>query len=347
MTSLDLKGMEEAFSEQDFLLMLEHCPNLCDIRIPDIRNVGDTFLLAEMIAGSCPKLTNLTYRDHCEGGTDGYLIARVMGALPPQQVKRLICGDRPFNIRNPDAATIFQKHSSTLQTLSLGRCEDVPSKAIQMVLTQCRGLEIFETRWAGQRGDLCIDLGDAIEFPWACTRMRTLRLTVAVPDEPLYRHIGEEPYYMRPPPTTLSAAEQEQFDQLEVLYRQIGELVEIQTLELSAVFYDPNDRRPFSFRTGANTFPGMLSTGNHRSGRPGYLHHLGGLTKLRELAGSVSAETGETKVTMGLIEAHWMNEHWPVLQCARFFRSQSNITNSFKWLQNQRDGSNPLSLSWN
>lgn len=347
LTSLDLKCMEEAFSEQDFLSILQHCPNLCDIKIPDIRDVNDKCQLAKVIAGSCPKLTNLEYRDHCEEGTDGLLMTRIMGALPPQQVKSLICGNRPFNVNGPDAVTIFLMHSSTLQTLSLGRCEDVPSKAIQIVLVECRGLQIFETRWAGSRSDLCIDLEDAIKFPWACTRVRTLRLTVAVPDDPLYRHTGEEPYYMRPPPTALSAAEEDQFGQLEAFYRQIGELVEIQSLDLSVTFYDPQGVRPLNFNTRTNTFPGMLSTGNHRSGRPGYLHHLGGLTKLRELAGSVSAETGETKVTMGLIEAWWMNEHWPVLQSARFFQFKSNITDTFKWLQNQRDASNPLRLSCN
>jgi hypothetical protein len=49
----------------------------------------------------------------------------------------------------------------------------------------------------------------------------------------------------------------------------------------------------------------MLNLRNEETGRPGYLHHLGGLSKLRALFGSVSATTKETKVTIGIEEVKW------------------------------------------
>lgn len=64
------------------------------------------------------------------------------------------------------------------------------------------------------------------------------------------------------------------------------------------------------------SFPGMLSLGDAAHGRPGYLRLLGGLKKLKKLVGFVLANTTETRLTMGLREVVWIDEHWPLLQVA-------------------------------
>jgi hypothetical protein len=198
-------------------------------------------------------------------------------------------------------------------------------------------LEILKIRWAGKRHALCIDLKDAIEFPWGCTRVRVLNLAICVPDEPLHLHIGVEPYYKRPAPLALSAAEQRQFEQLEVLYRQFGTLSQAEILCLEVAFYDPENVRPLSNLTRINTFPAMLDLGDETTGRPGYLHHLAGLSKLRKLAGSVSADTNDTKVTVGLKEAEWMHQHWPVLEFELIFPRCRYIEDVKKWLNRRCD----------
>lgn len=246
---------------------------------------------------------------------------RIMNLLSPQQVRRFYCDDIPFTIPGLDAVSLFRRHSVTLQALTLGGCHNVNSKAIQVLLVECRGLQVLKVHWSGGRHGLFIDLQDAIEFPWRCTSMRTLNLTICVPDEPLYRHTGVEPYYRRRPLTALSAAEKSQFEQLEVLYCQVGTLTQVEDLCLNVRFYDLEGLRPMplSEAVGYNTFPGMLSLGDERTGRPGYLHHLAGLAKLRRFNVLVSMATDETRATVGLKEIEWMRDHWPALDFTSIF----------------------------
>lgn len=333
--SLDFREVEEIVPEADFLSMLQHCPNLCDLGMPNIGETKDTDQLATAIAESCPALSDLTYRDYCVDSADGALMLRTMDKLRPQQIKRLYCDEDFFTIPGLDAALLFRRHSITLYNIIMGGCQNIDSKAIQVLLVECRGLEILKLRWAGERRGLCIDLKDAIEFPWGCTRVRVLNLTVCIPEEPLHLHIGVKPFYKRPAPIALSAAEQQQFGQLEVLYRQIGKLLQAEVLCLEAVFYAPEDARPLTKLTRFNTFPAMLNLSDETTGRPGYLHHLAGLSKLRKLAGSVSAETNETKVTVGLEEAEWMHQHWPVLEFELIFPRCRYIEDVKKWLQSR------------
>lgn len=76
----------------------------------------------------------------------------------------------------------------------------------------------------------------------------------------------------------------------------------------------------------------MLSLGDERTGRPGYLHHLAGLAKLRIFNGSVSAATDETKVTVRLEEAEWMRKHWPTLDFTPTFPLCSGFNDVVRWL---------------
>lgn len=334
---LDIKDVQEDVSEADFLSMLQYCPNLCDLGLPrmdDIRNLSD---LATAIAESCPALVDVTFKDYSEGMADGMLTLQIVDRLPPQQVKRYRCDDVSFVISGLDAASLFHRHSSTLQSVSLGGCHNFDSKTIQVLLVECRALEVLEMRRVAQSGHR-ISLEDAIEFPWTCTRMKQLMLTVGVPEEPLHRHSGVKPYYFRPAPTTLSTAEKEQFAQLETLYRQIGTLKDVERLDLGAVFLDSEGQALPIADVGFYTFPGILSLGDSTTGRPGYLHHLAGLKRMRWLLGSVSAITDEARKTVGRVEVEWMHENWPALQMAAFapplFR---DLPDALKWLQAQRN----------
>ncbi|OAQ23766.1 hypothetical protein K457DRAFT_36316 [Linnemannia elongata AG-77] len=280
--SLNLNEVEEFIPEAELISILQHCPNLLDFGMPDIRETQDAQQLAAAIVESCPALNELTYRDYCKDPVDGEMILRIVNLLSPQQFRRLRCNETPFTIPGLDAASLFRRHSITLQILTLGGCHNVNSKAIRTLLVECQGLQVLKIRWSGERHALCIDLEDAIEFPWRY--------------EPLYRHLGVEPYYIRPPLTALSAAEKSQFEQLEKLYRQVGTLAQVEYLCLGVAFYNLKGSPPLSKDVRLNTFPAMLSLGDERTGRPGYLHHLAGLAKLRIFNGSVSAATDETKM---------------------------------------------------
>ncbi|KAG0279104.1 hypothetical protein BGZ95_002240 [Linnemannia exigua] len=115
------------------------------------------------------------------------------------------------------------------------------------------------------------------------------------------------PCYICTPSFALSTEEKEQFDSLEQLYEQVGRLTDLEMLNVKAFFYDSN--QPTSSNYRVNAFPGMMSVGNRRKGRPGYLRHLRGLSKLKQLAGSVYADTLGTKATMNWMDVTWINEH--------------------------------------
>ncbi|KAK3831918.1 MAG: hypothetical protein J3R72DRAFT_454452 [Linnemannia gamsii] len=335
---------DEGVSESDILSMLAHCPNLIGISIPNFTEVKNIQRLAQEIAQFCPKLISLDNENDYGDATQG-LVLQILEALPQQQVKKVICtGYYSFTVLGlNDARWLFRQHSKTLQTITLSGCQNIDTKTIKVILLECEALEKLFVDWEpdNTRHQLCIDLENAVESPWVCTRIRELVLTVAIPDEPLHRHADDiVPYYERPAPTALSAAEKEQFRSLEALYRQIGALKELRALDLRAIFFDTQDRRPVSESYMDNTFPGMLSLGCEETGRPGYLTHLAGLTKLILFSGSTSATNEETKVTIGMDETVWMEQHWPALEDAEFFGNMRgrDFPEAFRWWKEQRIG---------
>ncbi|KAF9138102.1 hypothetical protein BGX30_009589, partial [Mortierella sp. GBA39] len=201
--------------------------------------------------------------------------------------------------------SMFQRHSSTLREISLNGYMRIDSKVVQTILVECEALESFKVHCPNycDPRPLCLHLEDAIEIPWASTRIQELQLAIAIPERPLFLPVdGTTPYYNRPPPTTLSVEETQQFKDLESFYRQIGKLTQLRRLDLRAHYYDPTGKRDRSRAFGSNAFPGMMNLGGEKTGRPGYLQLLGGLTKLKTLVGSVAADTKETMsfLTLGL-----------------------------------------------
>ncbi|KAG0310219.1 hypothetical protein BGZ97_012709, partial [Linnemannia gamsii] len=323
--SLSIGALDEGTTEEDIRSVFRHCPNITTLDMPPVPSkISDAQRLGQDIAQYCPKLSDLSFRSFGSGSdVAGELLVWILEALPPQQVTGFHCNHLPpFNAlglgSGSDAGSIFQRHSSTLRTITASGCQNIDSKAIQTILVGCEALEELFIAWelGSDQRRLCLHLEDAIEIPWACTRIQRLNLTIAIPDKPL-RHLadGVVPYYNRPSPITLSAEETAQFRLLESFYRQIGTLTELQILNLQALFFDPRENgRKISTEFYDDIFPGLLSLGSRETGRPGYLHLLGGLTKLRSLEGSFSATTEEAKATFGVREVVWMEQHWPALE---------------------------------
>ncbi|KAG0378676.1 hypothetical protein BGX24_003116 [Mortierella sp. AD032] len=343
LTNLRALGVtEDHISESYILSMLEHCPNLTDLAIPGLQAVKNEQDLAQDIAQLCPKLTGM---QDLEESRNEYpdLIGQLLRVLPQQQVKKICCPNQKFVVDQDlgFAERLFRRHSTTLQSITLSSSENINSKTIQMILVECEALEeltVYQNPYENHLW-LCLNLEDAIEFPWACNRIRTLELTVVVPDEP-FHYLAENtvPYYDRPAPIVLSVAEKKQLKSLEALYRQIGALTELQTLDLQAVFFDLQGHRRGATHGYLNTLPGMLSLGCEETGRPGYLAHLAGLTKLKQLKGSFSAMTNETRVTVGMDEVVWMERHWPALESAEFSVHEDKMPESFLWWKERRAG---------
>ncbi|KAF9129129.1 hypothetical protein BGW39_004436 [Mortierella sp. 14UC] len=297
--------------------------------------------IAKQITQHCPKLTTVKNMGLAGNLATWELLMRILEELPEQQASTFRCLGRPFMIRGlNDTGSLFRRQSGTLRDIELAGCLNIDSRAIQVILVERRVLEKLIVKRTKDE-DLhrsCIKLEDAIKFPWASTRIQDLQLTITIPEQPLYRPPNNtEPYYSRPPPTTLSTAEQQQFDNFEALYRQVGALKKLRRLDLRALYFDPQAHRLISEDFKASSFPGMLSLSSETTGRPGYLHHFAGLTELKILEGSVRVTTKETMMTVGMAEAKWMEEHWPALMAAHFVGASIKLPEHLRWFKEQRD----------
>jgi hypothetical protein len=190
-------------------------------------------------------------------------------------------------------------------------------------------------------------LVEAISRPWVCTNIRHLELTVGIPDMPLGGPNNDTPYYLRAPPLVLSTNEEAVFGRLRLLYQQIGALKELRYLDLRAEKEMPGHEHLQKKEYEETSFPLLMSLGDKRTGRKGYLALLGGLSKLRVLRGSVYLDKAETRETVGLREAVWMDTAFPALEKAEFFYGAWSVEPSepFLWLKKQRGGALNLKYS--
>lgn len=173
-----------------------------------------------------------------------------------------------------------------------------------MILENCEALEVLDIQY------LTIDLEDAIGGPWACLRMRKLLLDI---DTKILR----KPSYLRFPPSRRSVKEKQLFDRLEILYRQIGELTSLRYLHLGNLMRDFRKR---SIGNYIQPFPGLLRLSEkEKEIVPGCLELWRGLTRLKEIHGSVAPETPDHKLPVDAAEVDWILRHWPEFAQASFF----------------------------
>ncbi|KAF9146090.1 hypothetical protein BGX30_004370 [Mortierella sp. GBA39] len=320
----------------DVLEIFNHCPNITSLSVPGLPDHVDTDEVGRHIAKVC---TNLRELAHTGVHFDGRLVMSIMGAIPEQQLECLTY----FRLDKGSAITtaLILRHSTSLRTIRFDLCHYFSSKAIQSILVGCQGLEVLTFTYSNQK-IIYLDLKDAVEFKWGATRLKALRLVIGIGD--MLTLQDEDPYYKRTAPITFSDEETIQMTMFERFYTQLGELVQLEKLDLEAyvkgfprVFFS---RRTPKYRYG--TFPGLMSLGDPSTGRPGFLHRLGGLRKLKELKGSVHGGMEETAVTMGQKEVEWIVANLVSLKRADFCcphpMANKETVNFpwFKWLRSQR-----------
>ncbi|KAF9092139.1 hypothetical protein BGX23_004588 [Mortierella sp. AD031] len=220
-----------------------------------------------------------------------------MDELPAQQLEELKYSGFSSDLSDPAVSLSIQRHSATLRRILLNRHLSLGRVSLSVIFKECSNLDVLRIKCGTDEG-LYLHLTDATEFPWAFTKLSKLSLSISgcelLTDDPEH-----QPYYSRPSRISLSEPEKQHFARLEGLYRQIGELTELQFLDLKmATIQQGQDQSDES-----KSFPAMLSLGDTWTGRQGYLRHLSGLKNLEVLAGSVSVDTEEAKVTMGWREA--------------------------------------------
>ncbi|KAG9062658.1 hypothetical protein KI688_004962 [Linnemannia hyalina] len=334
----------------DILSVFAQCPNIQKLVIGDINGHYNVQDIGGFIGRQCPHINSLSYYSVESEELDS-LPYRIMQELPPQQIIDFIDMGEFSDLSFPTANLTIVKHSTTLRTLSFSRINGGFRRiSVGAIFDEC--MNLTKLHMGGYGGGVYIDLADAQGSPWRCTKLRSLTISVSgcvlppVDAESL-------PYYDRPAPIALTHAETDLLSQLEKLYIQIGRLTELRDLSITIVKFDGQgevDETSWSWNdilAVPHSFPAMLSLGDPWQGRPGYLGHLAGLSKLENFKGSVRADTKENKKTMEWKECVWINEHWPQLRLAYFFHFNEDISAPFTWLQEQRKyGRGRLMLSW-
>jgi hypothetical protein len=342
--------MERSKSMEEILAVFDHCPNIQILKVPSVF-LGQKELtsLATSISTRCPHLRTLSLLDNA----DGPLLVRLMEVMPAHTLEKVKLNSFEFTLHPSTTRRIFANHAKSLRTVDLRYTMDVSSKNILIILELCEALEEFKKHPDPNSGDLYMTLKDAVSVTWGCRRIRHLELTIGmteVPQVPYYARLDERPL-------VLSDKEQRLFTKLEKFYTQLGNLTDLEYLDLRVVESsqddDDNDEAdhtndaaaaqpssPFNnyssdAGTANNLLPGLLSLPNNDTGRPGYLHLLSGWTKLKELRGSVCVDTEAGRATVGEKEVDWFMEHWPALERVGFFAG-TVVLEEFRKLEEAR-----------
>ncbi|KAI7829710.1 hypothetical protein BC939DRAFT_499837 [Gamsiella multidivaricata] len=159
------------------------------------------------------------------------------------------------------------------------------SNTIVAILSTCEALKHLAIITVDPRNKCAITLEDAITLKWACERIQHLEMLVDIGQ----RRIG---FTNRFDVTKDSRAEL-WWRQFEAFYIQIGCLTRLKALDLKigdSVNGGNIGRATYFYKI---SFPRMLSLQDNGQGNQGYLSCLAGLRELRELRGSVYADTSK------------------------------------------------------
>ncbi|KAG0065962.1 hypothetical protein BGZ89_007763 [Linnemannia elongata] len=372
---LRLKELEspvlKATPQSEYGLILEHCPNI-DILGFHAVNKDSAYIIKEiapLVKRHCQhirtiKATGLLLWQ--QGWNPFNILDGVNFTLESLQFN--IYSPVYDNVGEDLALSSFQHHSVTLRDIRLTRCLSLGNKILQSILTTCTALERLEITQAlcirrsffKKRNLAIASLPDLVAYEWVCTGLKHLNLTINWGrfEDPTPMHLPA--YYLQQSASHPWNQDQERWDLLERLYRQIGSLVELEVLDLHAYIdrmninrYQPENflRRNCcggtfdnSFRS-QDRFPLLLSLGVH-GGRHGYLNWLSGLKNLKELRGSVHLGNPEVAMTLKQAEVEWMVDHWPKLQVLELLPYQDEVPvhvsvdgyEHLNWLMRQKPG---------
>ncbi|KAG0373356.1 hypothetical protein BGX24_011812 [Mortierella sp. AD032] len=330
---LIVKASEEWASTPNIHSIFAHCPNLKKLKTPYIRRPRVSDAIGQYVGETCPKIESLIYDARQLEQYDSVPF-RIMDTLPAQQVTHLEYKGFFLNIIDPGPDVAFQRHSTTLRSIRISNNSPLFWIKMSTILKDCVNLESLFILGQNRQGHY-INLDDAIEHPWGCTRLTSLTLSISSCELPIDQNLP--PYYFRQTPIRLTEAETLHFAQLEMLYLQIGKLIEVKHLNLSMVRHNLVDNDFHLVSDPTLWFPAMLSLGNTWTGRPGYLRHLSGLSKLETLCGSFRADSEEAMSTVDYPEVVWIDQHWPDLELVDLFAGEEDVTAPFKWFLDKRE----------
>ncbi|KAG9063297.1 hypothetical protein KI688_004179 [Linnemannia hyalina] len=282
------------------------CPALETLKLPAIKDAQTIELISMTLRLFCPLVTDMSLASDAsvrEGGED------VMGIMqqisPGHRLRNIYLINCLDNALPSTTAAAFLQHAVSLRRVELSATRLLKSATIQTILVSCQGLEYLKIEENVSSTDCALHLEDAALAEWGCARIRYLELTVAfTPD-------GRDPKYFAADPTMTTWTEEDHhhWDLMDRLYTQIGALSELVVLKLKAAGVPRPPHTPRNRQRGDNfkdtCLPGLLSLEDPTSGKIGFLSRLSGLTKLRELRGSLFWTNREVLARTGEREVEW------------------------------------------
>lgn len=281
--------------------MMDHCPNIDTIEFLFVSSrTGFLMTLAPAIQEFCHQIRHIHIRQelsYCQPAEFMSLIEAMTAPIETLYIERY----KP-NLGN-NGNTAIQRHSLTLRDIRLYNCEQVDDGLMVEILSRCIFLERFEV--IPKDITLSVKLDTLLSQKWACAGLRHLDLTICWGE-----FEATQPHYLQQTVALESSKDLERWGKLETLYRQIGNLLNLEVLDIKAI--TPPKK---SVTSTYVTFPQLLALHDGAKGRRAYLTWLGRLKNLRQIRGpSFRVSFPEIDATMGKAEAKHMLHIWPKLE---------------------------------
>ncbi|KAF9150010.1 hypothetical protein BG015_008181 [Linnemannia schmuckeri] len=281
--------------------MMDHCINIDTIEFLYVASRID-FLktLAPVIHEFCHQIRHVHIRQELSYSQPAEFMPLVEKMTAP--IETLYIERYKMNL-GYSSNTAIQQHSLTLRDIRLYNCEQVDDGLVVEILSRCVSLERFEV--IPKDITLSVKIDPLVSQKWACVSLRYLNLTICWGE-----FEATQPYYLQQPEALESTKDMERWDKLETFYRQIGNLLSLEVLDIKAI------TPPKKNTTNAYvTFPQLLALQGRAKGRRAYLSWLGRLKNLRQIRGpSFRVSHSEIDATLGKAEAKHMLDVWPKLE---------------------------------
>jgi hypothetical protein len=193
---------------------------------------------------------------------------------------------------------MFQRHTETLKDIRFLDMEYILGPMVQEILTKCPNLERLQLRTVDDERASGTQLQFLVAEKWASERIRHLELGVR-----LDRFDAKDPHYRRKAHSRYSDKDNERWEALEKLYRQIGSLTQLEVLAMSPIG-----------GCGTTALPQLMTLGDGAPNRKAYLSWLSELKNLREVDGMVRIHHSEIADTFTKAEGTWIAQNWTKLK---------------------------------
>ncbi|KAF9549249.1 hypothetical protein EC957_004549 [Mortierella hygrophila] len=281
--------------------MMDHCPNIDTVEFLFVSSrTGFLNTLAPAIQEFCHQIRHIHIRQELSYCQPAEFMPLIEAMTAPIETLYIECYKSNLGY---SGYTAIQRHSLTLRDIRLYNCEQVDDVLVVEILSQCVSLERFEV--VPKDVTLSVKIDTLVSQKWACASLRHLDLTICWGE-----FEATQPHYLQQTVALESAKDMERWGKLETLYRQIGNMLSLEVLDIKAI--TPPKKNVTSTYV---TFPQLLTLHDGARGRRAYLTWLGRLKNLRQIRGpSFRVSFPEIDATLGKGEAKHMLDVWPKLE---------------------------------